>query len=186
MANFFSSAFWKALYFKAMGGQATAVDPNAMRGSFAGSSSWTGTLELPQGAIFGAFAGSSEFTGTINPTPPLVLNFGGGFAEWEKRRTRVVEDNWKKDDLDELEALIKSAMRRLDSPEPSKPAPQTIKAIDRRLEEGGASKLPDIDNGLKDFGLALDKLRQEIIAARQEIERQQQEDDEIMILLLAA
>ena len=45
MANFFSADYWKALYFKAMGGQETAVDPNAMSGSFAGSSSWTGTLD---------------------------------------------------------------------------------------------------------------------------------------------
>jgi hypothetical protein len=44
MANFFSADYWKALYFKAMGGQETAVDPNAISGSFAGSSSWTGTL----------------------------------------------------------------------------------------------------------------------------------------------
>jgi len=44
MANFFSADYWKALYFKAAGGQETATDPNAMSGSFAGSSSWTGTL----------------------------------------------------------------------------------------------------------------------------------------------
>ena len=36
MANFFSADYWKALYFKAIGGQETAVDPNAMRGTFAG------------------------------------------------------------------------------------------------------------------------------------------------------
>lgn len=45
MASFFSADYWKALYFKAMGGQATAVDPNAMSGSFAGSASFTGTLD---------------------------------------------------------------------------------------------------------------------------------------------
>jgi len=44
MANFFSANYWKALYFKAIGGQETAVDPNAMRGSFAGSSEFTATL----------------------------------------------------------------------------------------------------------------------------------------------
>lgn len=65
MANFFSADYWKALYFKAMGGQETAVDPNAMRGTFAGSSSWTGTLALPEGFIAGSFAGASEFVGTL-------------------------------------------------------------------------------------------------------------------------
>ena len=43
MANFFSASFWKARFFKAFGVQGEA-DPNAMSGSFAGSSSWTGTL----------------------------------------------------------------------------------------------------------------------------------------------
>ncbi|MEY2759923.1 MAG: hypothetical protein RIR33_3701 [Pseudomonadota bacterium] len=65
MANFFSAEYWKALYFKAMGGQETAVDPNAMSGSFAGSSSWTGALEQPEGAVSGTFAGSSTFSGTL-------------------------------------------------------------------------------------------------------------------------
>jgi hypothetical protein len=44
MANFFSADYWKALYFKAAGGQETATDPNAMSGSFAGSSEFTATL----------------------------------------------------------------------------------------------------------------------------------------------
>lgn len=45
MSNVFSSEFWRALYFRAMGGQETAADPNAMFGSFAGSASFTGLLE---------------------------------------------------------------------------------------------------------------------------------------------
>lgn len=44
MANFFSADYWKALYFKAMGGQETDADPNALSGSFAGSSSFSGEL----------------------------------------------------------------------------------------------------------------------------------------------
>ena len=65
MANFFSADYWKALYFKAMGGQETAVDPNAMSGTFAGVASFTGTLEEAAGSISGSFAGTSEFTGVI-------------------------------------------------------------------------------------------------------------------------
>lgn len=65
MANFFSAEYWRALYFKAMGGQATAVDPNALSGSFAGTSSWTGTLSTPQASIAGSWAGSSEFSGSL-------------------------------------------------------------------------------------------------------------------------
>lgn len=44
MANFFSSDYWAAFYFKAAGGQETAADPNALRGTFAGSSSFAGYL----------------------------------------------------------------------------------------------------------------------------------------------
>ena len=78
MASFFSSDYWKAFYFKAMGGQETAVDPNAMSGSFTGTSTWTGTLEQPEGAISGSFAGSSEFVG--------VLAAVGAPASSERRR----------------------------------------------------------------------------------------------------
>jgi len=45
MSNIFQAEFWRALYFRAMGGQASAADPNAMSGSFAGSASFTGLLE---------------------------------------------------------------------------------------------------------------------------------------------
>lgn len=74
MANFFSADYWKALYFKAMGGQETAVDPNAMSGTFAGSSSWTGTLDQPSGSISGSFAGVSSWTGALeNGAAPTSL-----------------------------------------------------------------------------------------------------------------
>lgn len=77
MANFFSADYWKALYFKAMGGQETAVDPNAMSGSFAGSSSWTGTLDQPEGAMSGSFAGSSSWTGTATSPTAAEPEFHG-------------------------------------------------------------------------------------------------------------
>lgn len=44
MANFFSSEYFAAVFFKAMGGQETDADPNALSGSFAGSSSFSGEL----------------------------------------------------------------------------------------------------------------------------------------------
>jgi hypothetical protein len=78
MANFFSADYWKAHYFKAMGGQETAVDPNAMRGTFAGSSSWTGALEQPEGSISGSFAGSSEFIGTLDGIGEIAEPDGHG------------------------------------------------------------------------------------------------------------
>lgn len=62
MANFFSADYWKALYFRAMGGQETAVDPNAMRGTFAGTSAFSGALDQPAGALSGTFAGVAAFT----------------------------------------------------------------------------------------------------------------------------
>ena len=51
MANFFSADYWKALYFKAMGGQETAVDPNAMSGSFAGVAAFSGALTFVEDGL---------------------------------------------------------------------------------------------------------------------------------------
>lgn len=44
MANFFSAEYFAALYFKAMGGQETDADPNAIAGSFAGAATFTAAL----------------------------------------------------------------------------------------------------------------------------------------------
>jgi hypothetical protein len=112
LANFFSADYWKALYFKAMGGQETAVDPNAMSGSFAGSASFTGTLDLPAGAISGSFAGASTwtaeltFTGTADePTQQI-----DGHDGWPRRRAPIVEDmaelrrRWAEEDANRQEA----------------------------------------------------------------------------------
>jgi hypothetical protein len=112
MANFFSADYWKALYFKAMGGQETAVDPNAMSGSFAGSSSWTGTLDLPAGAISGAFAGSSEFTAdlTFTGTADEPTQQIDGHDGWPRRKAPIVEDmaelrrRWAEEDANRQEA----------------------------------------------------------------------------------
>ena len=113
MANFFSADYWKALYFKAMGGQETAVDPNAMSGSFAGSSSWTGTLDLPAGAISGSFAGASTwtadltFTGTADEPEQQIDGHDG----WPRRKAPIVEDmaalrrRWAEEDANRQEAL---------------------------------------------------------------------------------
>ena len=112
MANFFSADYWKALYFKAMGGQETAVDPNAMSGSFAGSSSWTGTLDLPAGSISGSFAGTSAFTASLTFTgtadePAQQID---GHDGWPRRRVPIVEDmaelrrRWAEEDANRQEA----------------------------------------------------------------------------------
>lgn len=112
MANFFSASFWKARFFKAFGVQGEA-DPNAMSGTFAGSSSWTGTLDLPAGAISGSFAGASTwtaelgFTGTADePTQQI-----DGHDGWPRRKAPIVEDmaalrrRWAEEDANRQEAL---------------------------------------------------------------------------------
>jgi hypothetical protein len=100
MANFFSARYWKALYFKAMGGQATAVDPNAMSGSFAGSASFTGTLDASGSSVVdiaGAFAGSSTFTGDLK----RQRSGDAGDAPRKKRRINIVGPSleWARDNL---------------------------------------------------------------------------------------
>jgi hypothetical protein len=91
MANFFSADYWKALYFKAMGGQETAVDPNAMSGSFSGSSSWTGALE----------------NGAPAAEPEAEID---GHDGWPRRKATIVEDmaelrrRWAEEDANRQEA----------------------------------------------------------------------------------
>jgi hypothetical protein len=112
MANFFSADYWKALYFKAMGGQETAVDPNAMRGTFAGSASFTGTLDLPAGAISGSFAGTSTFTAdlTFTGTADEPTQQIDGHDGWPRRKAPIVEDmaelrrRWAEEDANRQEA----------------------------------------------------------------------------------
>jgi hypothetical protein len=112
MANFFSADYWKAFFFRAMGGQETAVDPNAMRGTFAGSSSWTGTLDLPSGAISGAFAGTSTFTAdlTFTGTADEPTQQIDGHDGWPRRKAPIVEDmaelrrRWAEEDANRQEA----------------------------------------------------------------------------------
>lgn len=112
MANFFSADYWKALYFKAMGGQETAVDPNAMSGTFAGVASFTGTLDEPAGAISGTFVGSASFTGDLTFTgtadePTQQLD---GHDGWPRRKAPIVEDmaelrrRWAEEDANRQEA----------------------------------------------------------------------------------
>lgn len=101
MANFFSADYWKALYFKAMGGQETAVDPNAMSGSFAGSSSWTGTASATgssAGDMSGSFAGSSTWTGNLT----RKRSGDAGDAPRKKRRINIVGPSlqWARDNLE--------------------------------------------------------------------------------------
>lgn len=153
MANFFSANYWKALYFKAMGGQETAVDPNAMSGSFAGSSSWTGTLDLPAGAISGAFAGTSTFTAdlTFTGTADEPTQQIDGHDGWPRRKAPIVEDmaelrrRWAEEDANRQEAkrrqdADKAARRKAISralgtePEDEAPAKIAIEISQERLK----------------------------------------------------
>jgi len=133
LANFFSADYWKALYFKAVGGQETAVDPNAMRGTFAGVAAFTGTMDLPAGAISGTFVGTSDFSGVLDATGAAVEEQGGWLwprlktkferardkAEAEKERLRRL----KQLEDDKAEAL--SIFGRTDkTPAPIEPEPE--------------------------------------------------------------
>lgn len=162
MANFFSADYWKALYFKAMGGQETAVDPNALSGSFAGSSSWTGTLALPEGSIAGSFAGTSAFTGDLTFTgtadepetvfdthdgsprrkPPIVIDMEQLRRKWAK------EDEDRKEYARRLEAEKAERRRVLAKamgiePEADEPEPPQLTIEDRQARLKALTALLD-------------------------------------------
>jgi hypothetical protein len=127
LASFFSSDYWKAFYFKAMGGQETAVDPNAMRGTFAGSSSWTGALQQPEGAISGTFAGASDFAGSLSSSGAAAgqaRRRGGkddGLRIFRRKRRAYVEFTEKR--LDEIRRRERLVFDELLGPEQVIPLP---------------------------------------------------------------
>jgi hypothetical protein len=168
MANFFSANYWKALYFKAMGGQETAVDPNAMSGSFAGSSSWTGTLDPPVGFISGSFAGSSTFTATLS---------GEGIEEVQSRSQGGFEDPYyyKKRKKKQPEPVSKDFGDDWKPPTP-RPAIPPLPAPQEIIARQDAA----IAQTQKQLAKALEQL------ARQQAEAEQEDEDEVALLLLAA
>jgi hypothetical protein len=173
MANFFSADYWKALYFKAMGGQETAVDPNAMSGSFAGSSSWTGTLDPPVGFISGSFAGSSTFTATLS---------GEGIEEVQSRSQGGFEDPYyyKKRRKKKPEPVSKGFGDDWQPPTP-RPAipPLAAQQIIARQDAAFARTQAAIVAALEQY----DRQRAEALArAAQE----QEDEDEAILLLMAA
>ena len=164
MANFFSANYWKALYFRAMGGQETAVDPNAMSGSFAGSSSWTGTLALPEGAISGAFAGASTFTGTLT-----------GGAQYPSQDFRNVLDGHSEDYWLRKRARERAEQQRIYD--------ERIAALELELREAEASlAVIETEPAASKAVMSHDATAE---AARL-AEMARQEEDELLILLLAA
>jgi len=95
MANFFSAEYFAALYFKAMGGQETDADPNAISGSFAGAATFTADLT----AVFSA----EEFDfdthdGRPRRKPPIVVDMD------QMRRRWAEEDENRKEHARRVEA----------------------------------------------------------------------------------
>lgn len=124
MANFFSADYWKALYFKAFGGQETAVDPNAMSASFAGSSSFAAELT----GIFSA----EEFDfdthdGRPRRKPPIVVDMDQMRRRWaEEDENRKEHARRVEADRAERKRTIAKAMGLEPEPEPEQPVAAEI------------------------------------------------------------
>lgn len=131
MANFFSADYWKALYFKAVGGQETAVDPNAMRGTFAGVASFAGTLDEPAGAISGTFVGSASFTGDLTFTGTAEQEFHGPRRTlgWIRDATYSLLRGKRRKDEEELVEEVAAKLA------PKLPEPVDYEALERSIEQ---------------------------------------------------
>jgi hypothetical protein len=156
MANFFSADYWKALYFKAMGGQETAVDPNAMSGSFAGSSEFTATLS-GQG------------------TEEVQSRSQGGFEDpyyYKKRRKKKQPEPVSKDFGDTWQPP---------APRPAPPAtlPLPAREIIARQEAGFAKTQAAIV-------AALEQMERQRAEAEAIALAEQEDEDEAILLLMAA
>ena len=152
MANFFSADYWKALYFKATGGQETAVDPNALSGSFTGAASFAGTLALPEGYITGEFAGASTFAGTVTSLASSTEEFHGpkrtlGWirdATWSLLRGRKKREREEAERAAILAAEIASDLARSADRDGIKRA---IEARANEIVERLAAKTPALQGG---------------------------------------
>lgn len=128
MANFFSADYWKALYFKAMGGQETAVDPNAMRGTFAGSASFTADLDDGR-----PDAGGADDTGADGPPP-------------KKRKRRVLWDYELKTPQDVFASLRDFLDRKNKKPEPEAKAEEIAALVAAEPDELASTIATDDDD----------------------------------------
>lgn len=158
MANFFSADYWKALYFKAMGGQATAVDPNAMSGSFAGSASFTGTASATGSSgvdISGSFSGTSSFEGDLRkkrdgdagPAPRKKrkqITFLAPSIEWVKENARQIFGGANAADVDRQIEAAESQLKGEppESPPPPAAALAVIEATSIELVQSQISETP--------------------------------------------
>ena len=128
MANFFSADYWKALYFKAMGGQETAVDPNAMSGTFAGSASFTADLNDGR-----PDAGGADDTGADGPPP-------------KKRKRRVLWDYELKTPQDVFASLRDFLDRKNKKPEPEAKAEEIAALVAAEPDELASALATDDDD----------------------------------------
>ena len=128
MANFFSADYWKALYFKAMGGQETAIDPNAMRGTFAGSASFTADLDDGR-----PDAGGADDTGADGPPP-------------KKRKRRVLWDYELKTPQDVFASLRDFLDRKNKKPEPEAKAEEIAALVAAEPDELASALATDDDD----------------------------------------
>jgi hypothetical protein len=201
MANFFSSEYFAAIFFKAMGGQATDADPNALSGSFAGSSSFSGELT----AVFSA----EEFDfdthdGRPRRKPPIVVDMD------QMRRRWAEEDENRKEHARRIEADRADRRRTIAKamgiePEAGLQQPVTTEISRERLAEimalldypkpappVGSSRVlqwvtPKTRRDRKAMLEADRKAREEARALAAQIEQDiRNYDDTIILLLLAA
>ena len=171
MANFFSADYWKALYFKAMGGQETAVDPNAMSGSFTGAASFTGTASATGTSaadISGSFSGSSAFSGNLRKK----RDGDAGPAKRKKRRQITF--------LAPSIEWIRENARQIFGSGPG------AAEIDRQIDEAERKALSDAAVKITLPANTVEATAEAVASASPEVAVVEDDEDEIIALLLAA
>jgi hypothetical protein len=169
-----------------------------MSGTFAGVASFTGTLDLPAGAISGSFVGSASFTGTLDEVAQYpsqdFRNVLDGTTEdyWLRKRER--EKDEKKRRKEEILAALDIELRQAEADalalakgsdaKPSKPVQAETKnpldAVINRLTRWFDRKREPLE------APELLKAKAEAEEAALLAEKVRIEEEEILILLLAA
>jgi hypothetical protein len=153
----FSSEFWRSLYFRAIGGQASeAAGPTGeMAAVITASSSLVATISFTQRTV--TETGADTHDG-ISRTEQAMAEVLRTMARAQDNREKI-----RRADTNRLQDIIRRALGEKDPPKPKPTAPAPVEVVADRTAEIEAARLE-----------------------AERLEQQKAEDDALIILLLAA
>jgi hypothetical protein len=131
------------------------------------------------GTLAGSFAGTSSFSGTLEQPVPVVAEYGGHYARdvFKRRRSKRERDDEIVDDLKRALGLLRPSPAAIVAPVVEVIAPH----VEREIETVPAIKAIDWRPFIEEA-----RKRQELRDAIAQAKARQDEEDEEMFMLMAA